>query len=182
MSDLQEIRMIRCGNCAMEIDHFQNPPQFDGERFICGRCAKPLDFSEVQTKELATHVDHLNQAGEREFQDLMMMLDNWAQSYIRIVEQGTVDWSMPHELFEEFTLQMCPYIIRLRETGYSTPERLRAIGTQTVSVIKQLINTLQTEEDLLRLGGNWTDQDQEIKDYWTKKGELLNANLRISLS
>ena len=180
MNDLQVLHTTRCGHCAMEIDLFINPPQSEEGQAVCGRCCRPLDLSAAQTKELTLHVDHLEKAGEKEFSDLMMMLDNWGKGYMNIAKEG-IDWSLPHELFEDFTDKMVPYIARLGECGYSTTERMEAIGAKIVEVIGVLIDFMQTEEDVLRLGGAWTDKEQDIKEYWEKEGESLNANFRISM-
>jgi hypothetical protein len=161
----------------MEFDPYINPLGADK---VCGRCLRPVDVDLAHSKELVTEADHLRQAGEKEFSDLMMMLDNWGKGYLNIAKEG-IDWSLPHELFEDFTDQMVPYIIRLGDCGYSTPERMVAIGDKVVEVMRVLIDFMQSEEDVLRLGGVWSDKDQEIKEYWEKKGES-NAHLRIPVS
>ena len=181
MSELQVIHTTRCGHCGMEIDTIINPPESDDQgRAICGRCCRPLDFGASQTKEVTLRAEYLEKAGEKEFADLMMMLDNWGKGYMNIAREG-IDWSLPHELFEDFTDQMVPYIARLGECGYSTTERMESIGSKIVEVIETLIHFMQSEEDVLRLGGAWTDKEQEIKEYWEKEGESLNANFRISM-
>jgi hypothetical protein len=161
----------------MEFDPYANPLEADG---VCGRCGRPVDTEKAHSKELILEADHFNFVGDREFDDLMMMLDNWGRGYMNLAREG-VDWSLPHELFEDFTDKMVPYIIRLKETGYGTPDRMIAIGNKVVEVMDKLIKYLQSEEDVLRLGGAWTDKEQEIKEYWEKKGERVNAYLSVQM-
>jgi len=137
-------------------------------------------MNRITTEIINPETDHLTTVGVQEFHDLMLMLDNWGSGYLRLAAEG-VDWSLPHEYFEDFTDQMVPYIMRLKVEGYATPERLRAIGDKILDNMNVLITFMQTEEDVLRLGGKWSDKDQEIKEYWEREGGS-NAYLRVRMS
>jgi hypothetical protein len=109
------------------------------------------------------------EAGTKEVQDLIQMLRNWAQPYIRLIAECGVDWSSPHSFLDEYATQMLPYIARLLKAGYISKEGVLDIADEFAKQVQDLIAQLDAEEDLMRLTGQWTDNEQEIKDYWEKR-------------
>lgn len=157
--------LYRCPRCHIEIE----PGINNG---YCPRCAYDIAGTIDVSDDLVDPQAEKDKAGAREFLDLMMMLDNWCKGYIRIVREKGVDWSLPHEFFQEFTEQMVPYITRLRDTGYATPERMLAIGDKVTDMLADLIEAVQQEEDIMRLTGKWNDQEEAIKLEWMEKMKI----------
>jgi hypothetical protein len=106
---------------------------------------------------------------EEVFADLRQMLDNWCAGYLRLLDEGGIDWSAPHCFFEEFFHMMCPFIDRLHRTGNTTRVLMKGIGDKLVETMIRIVEKCQQEEDLLRLTGGWTDAEQEIKEYWEEE-------------
>jgi hypothetical protein len=123
-----------------------------------------------------------NQRIVEEFEALCLILDNWCSGYLRLVDEHGCDWSLPHEFFQEFFEQMCPYIDRLHKTGHSRPHLMRSIGEKLLEAMQKIISRCEQEEDLLRLTGQWSDNEQDIKDHWCEEAKKLAAGtiLRIS--
>jgi len=140
-----------CPRCGIEISvRCQVSKTPDG---FCPRCAYDIDGTIDITADYGELVDPEKEKewkGQQEFNDLMNMLTNWSDGYIKIIMRETIDWSLPHEFLQEFAEQMVPYIARLRETGYATQERMRAIGETVENCLCNIIQVLEAEEGLLR--------------------------------
>ncbi len=98
--------------------------------------------------------------------ELMMMLTNWSNAYQRLVDEDGINWELPHLFMEEVALQMLPYINRLRITGAIGNDDFRKLSEFFWEELEKLIVILDQEEDLMRLTGQWSDREQEIKEYW----------------
>lgn len=166
-NNLPAVREARyqCPRCLIELE----PGEQDGH---CPRCAYDIGGTIDISEDLVDPQVEKDRAGAKEFSDLMMMLENWCNGYKRIVWEKGADWSLPHEFLQEFAEQMVPYIARLRNTGYSTPERMAAIGEKIVTMLNELIEAIQQEEDIARLSGTWTDQDEQFKLEWMEQLQL----------
>ena len=135
---------------------------------------------EIQLTKCDRAVDDLKVF--RAFHDLNLMLVNWTNGYLRLLAERGVDWSAPHEFFEEFFLQMCPYIERLRVTGNTRPDLMRGIGDTLLECLREIIIRCEQEEDILRLTGRWTDEEQKIKEYWATELSQLGGVALLSLT
>lgn len=161
---LPEIReVVQCPKCEIHMDgHIVR--KVDG---LCPRCCYEIDDTiDVPGDDL---VDVETEKGNKEFCDLMLMLNNWCDGYIRLITERGVDWSIPHEFLQEFGEQMIPYIARLRELGYVSQDRMLTIGDIVQDCLRKLIEAIEQEEGLMRLTGQWNEQEEEIKKYWEKK-------------
>lgn len=179
--ELTKLEKIECPRCYLIIDglDIRIVPCDDGT-WRCPRCATELEYGSDIGGESCTDIilrdDVDDPKIEREFNDLMMMMQNWANAYIKYMDRKReCDWSTPHEFFEEFFHQMCPYIDRLHKTGNSRPDLMKGIGNKLVEVMEQIVLKCEQEEDLMRLTGRWSDGEQEIKDYWHEKTKKLKA-------
>jgi len=150
----------RCPRCEFELDEAIINDGF------CPRCAYDIAGIITLSEDLVDPQAEKEKAGMLAFHELTNILDNWCSGYLRVISERGVDWSLPHEFFQEFHDLMVPYITRLKKTGYSTPERMSAIGQKVVDTLHKLIEAIQQEEDLMRLTGQWNDQEEEIKIEW----------------
>jgi len=121
---------------------------------------------------------------QKAFADLVLILDNWMAGYLRVLAERGIDWSAPHEFFEEFFHMMCPYIDHLHRTGNTRPGLMRSIGTKLIECLQQIIDVCQQQEDVMRLTGGWTDNEQEIKEHWEWETQKIASSVgaRIGLS
>lgn len=156
-----------CLKCCLKLDEYVEFA--DGH---CPRCA--YDLTIIDTNELPATDDQLKKRqGEKELYDLLQMVRNWAKFHSKYITEHGIDWSAPHELIEMIGQQMMPWIGRLVQTGYFGKDEVAKIGAQVDYEVTQLIGQLEAEEDILRLTGQWSDSEQETKDYWQKKMGII---------
>ena len=122
--------------------------------------------------------DVADRSVRKEFEDLCLMLNNWTAGYLRVLDERGVDWSVPHEFFDEFFHMMCPYIDHLHRTGNTRPELMLDIGATLVVCMERIVERCQQEEDILRLTGGWTDNEQEIKEHWEEENKNLSCRFQ----
>ncbi len=101
--------------------------------------------------------------------DLIQMVGNWATAFINLTTEKGVDWSFPHELVEEIGTQMMPWIARLVQSGYFSKDEVSLVTATIDHEVGKLIRTLESEEDVLRLTGQWDEKEQDIKDHWNER-------------
>jgi len=160
---LPEIReQETCPKCELVMDGYIVHKE-DG---LCPRCCYEID--DTIDMEI-TDVVSEDQKGAGEFCDLILILNNWCDGYLRLVTESGVDWSLPHEFLEDFTDQMCPYIARLQSLGYANSDRMLQVGDIVKDCIAKIISALEQEEYLLRLTGRWDDKEEKIKEYWQER-------------
>lgn len=159
----------RCPRCDIELE----PGISDG---YCPRCAYDIHGTIDISEDLVDPQVQKDRAGAKEFATLMLMLDNWLKGYKKLIREEGVDWSLPHEFFQEFYELMTPYIARLRENGYATEDRMKAMGEKVVECLNDMIECIQQEEDVMRLTGQWTDKEEAIKLEWL---EQMNITQRL---
>ena len=162
----------KCPRCDMELENRDGTPLGIMNDGICPRCAYDIKGTIDLSEDLVDPQVLKDKAGAIAFKELMIILDNWLISYKRIVEMKGVDWSLPHEFFQEFTDLMVPYISRLKQTGYATDDRMKAIGQKVVDALHEIIESIQAEEDIMRLTGQWSALDEEIRLEWIDKMEI----------
>lgn len=173
----------QCPRCYLVLDPFVDCAPLDG---YCPRCAYDIFGTiDVDMGELIDPAAEQRKAGEREFDLLVKMIHNWRDAYVRLVSQDGVNWSLPHEFFQEFADQMVPYVARLKATGYATPILMQRMGDEITWAIQAVIAANDVEEDLMRLTGQWTDKEQEIKEYWMEQAKKLggdnHATIRLQM-
>ncbi len=164
----------QCPRCYIELEPGE---PYDG---YCPRCAYDIKGTIDISEDLVDPEKLKEKAGIKEFETLMLMLDNWMKGYRDIVWEKGCDWSIPHEFFQDFVEHMVPYITRLQKTGYATPERMLAIGDKVTDMLNKLIEACQQEEDVMRLGGTWSEQEEQIKLYWQDKSKPIQRLISCS--
>lgn len=160
-----------CWRCNIELNPFIVDVHL---RKHCPRCGYDLTIIDVG-QGIVDPEELKRRVGLNEFCDLLQILHNWAVAYKRQVEQNGVDWSLPHEYLQEVAEQMLPYIARLRQTEYIDQEHLTALSENFWSYAREIVQELEQEESLMRLTGRWTDDEQEIKDYWQEQFSKANG-------
>jgi hypothetical protein len=180
------VKKEECNTSSTKAEENQNSLIVREDRYRCPRCEIELEWGIINNGycprcayDIRGTIDisdglvdpqvEKDKAGQREFNDLVLMLDNWLGGYKKLIQRKGVDWSLPHEFFQEFADHMVPYISRLKKLGYSTPERMRAIGDKVVDALHEMIQAIQQEEDLMRLTGQWDDEEETIKLEWMGK-------------
>ena len=153
-----------CYRCNIEHNEYEQ---------ICPRCGIDLTIITI-SDEITTDEQQRQRTGKKETSDLKLMLRNWARAFRNHIKEKGVDWSIPHELLEEYGTMMVPYIGRLLVEKYIDNDDIIEIGAEFAEQVESLVVCLEQEEDLLRLTGQWTDNEQEIKEYW--EGRFSTSN------
>lgn len=182
-AQLQKIEAITCPRCDLVMDGFNIRFELAEGHMVCPRCARIVDdlYDQTVVEGRALTDPQKRTTGERELRDLMKILRNWERGYIGKISEDGIDWSMPHEFFQEIWDFMLPYVKRLKDTGYTSPGLMREVGDQIIESIRNIIMALAGEEDLMRLTGRWTDDEQEIKEYWQGRAKQLGGTLFLCL-
>lgn len=158
-----------CPKCMIVIDEWSCPLTPDG---LCPRCG--YDIRNTITIEDLSPSEKEKRKAFKEFHDLCLMLKNWSMGYVRVMdEQNDPDFSSPHDFMLEVGEQMAPYLARLDKMGYVTEELKSMIREAYFAAMDRIINKVHELEYLKRLTGEWSEKDQEIKDYWEEKTSLL---------
>jgi len=118
---------------------------------------------------LVTQEQLKNKQAQNEMYDLVQMVQNWAKFHKGYINENGVDWSAPHELVEMIGMQMMPWIARLVQAGYFGKEEVAQIGAVVDKEVGEIIAQLEAEEDIMRLTGQWSDNEQSIKEHWQKE-------------
>ena len=164
-----------CYKCCLQLTPEMRHRAHDG---YCPRCCHDLTI--VDICELPVTPEQLkDKQSQKEMYDLVQMVQNWAKFHKDYVATNGVDWSAPHELVEIIGMQMMPWIARLVQTGHFTKEHVAQISVVIDREVEELVVQLEAEEDILRLTGQWSDREQEIKDYWKKEmGGFQRVSMR----
>lgn len=152
-----------CYKCCLQLT-----PDVEFASGICPRCGYDLTIIDIGT-EVATEEQLKKKRAQQEMYDLILMVQNWGNAQRRYIGEAGVDWSAPHDLVEEIGTMMMPWIARLVQAGYFGKDEVRQITAVVDMEMEALIICIQAEEDIMRLTGQWGDNEQEIKDYWAKK-------------
>jgi hypothetical protein len=92
----------------------------------------------------------------------------------------SVNWSLVDEFAREVIDQMFPYIARLKGEGYISGGDVADIGNHFGAKVSKLTQALEQNEELMRLTGQWDDNEQEIKEYWQNAlGKLYELPVRF---
>ena len=134
----------------------------------CGRCGYDIGGTIDITEVPATKEEEKRRAGQKGKAEMFLMIDNWFKGYIRVMGD-TVNWSFAEEISVEIIEQMIPYIDRLRKEGYIDQEDVKDIGNHFAQRMQDFVGILEQNEELMRLTGQWDDNEQEIKEYWQEK-------------
>ena len=176
MSDLVKhsgINYEHCYKCCLQLT-----PDLETTDGHCPRCGYDLTIIDIG-QELATEQQLKQRQAVREMMDLQIMLGNWAGAFINQTKEKGVDWSLPHEFLEEVWNHMMPWMTRLVQSEYFGKEEVAETMAAFDHEMGKLVRELDQEESILRLTGQWSDSDQEIKDYWES---MLQKSHGISFS
>jgi hypothetical protein len=158
-----DVQYEHCYRCCLQLT-----PEVETGDGHCPRCGYDLTIFEVATS-LATEEQLVEKQASKEMYHLCLMVQNWAKFHKGYVSSNGVDWSAPHELVEMIGMQMMPWIARLVQTGAFKKEHVQQISAVIDKEVEELIAVLEAEEDILRLTGQWSDNEQSIKEYWKEK-------------
>lgn len=139
---------------------------------ICPRCGYDQTIIDI-SEEIATEEQLKDRQAQKELYDLLQMVSNWGKAYRRSVDERGIDWSAPHEFVQELGDMLMPWVARLVQAKYFKRDEVQKIGAVIDHEVEQLFIQLEQSEELMRLSGEWNDEEQEIKDYWEEKTKCI---------
>lgn len=158
-----------CYRCCLQLTNDVKPQTYDGH---CPRCGYDLTIIDI-SEELATEEQLKAKRGEREMYDLIQMVHNWGKAQRRYIDRVGVDWSAPHDMIQDIGEMMMPWIARLVQAGYFGKGNVSSISAIVDHEVEKLIHKIEAEEDILRLTGQWSENEEEIKKYWEEKLPII---------
>lgn len=149
-----------CWRCGLEI---LEPERLNSH---CPRCAVDLD----SLVDLGADSDQGERKSWQAAIDLTKIYENWTSAYKRLLaERQEADYSLLDDFATEVMEFSFPYMSRLVKQGILRSDALEYVKNRLNALTLDLHDTIVLYEDIQKLQGSWTDDDQENKEYWLKR-------------
>lgn len=167
-----------CWNCFM----VHRGPTETQQRH-CPRCAANQDEAPIDVGRELTEEELESRKMWQEVTDVCKVYKNWSKGFRRLIqESGESNYSLVEEFSVEVLEHSFPFLRRLMNQDSFTVEMGQMIRDTVNTCTEEILQECITYEDLMRLGGTWTDAEQDLKEYWLKKIGFTNGLIASSVA